>query len=70
MVLDRWTPNTDPIWRALMQLLDIYRHRAIEEAASRIAEDKSPNALIGGWEHLDTFRQELNRRREEGLKVS
>ena len=58
-----------PIFKTLLQLLGDFCEDAVRGAVNSVGDNKA-TAYIGGWEHLDSFREELLRRREEGLKAS
>jgi len=62
--------DTNPLWCALIQLLDEWKEEAVSNAA---AESNENNALamsgyLGGAEYLQSFKLELIRRRSQQIQ--
>lgn len=60
-------PDTDPQWRATLQLLETAEQNANAQAAASIDQTNRMAGYVGGAEHLALARGDLIRRREAGL---
>lgn len=63
--------DTDPLWRAMLQMLEDYREDAITNAAteSQLNNSLSTHGYLGGAQLIWNFRKELIDRRETSLRA-
>jgi hypothetical protein len=57
-----------PLWRAVLQLINTAEENANHNAAEDIDHYGTCAGYVGGAEHLRMLKEELERRRVEGLR--
>ena len=62
--------DTNTLWRALIQLLDQWKEEAISNAAAESSENNAlaMSGYLGGAEHLESFKRDLIRRRDQQIQ--
>lgn len=68
LALASLTDESGP-WRAIHQLIDTAEENANANAADDMAEPTVMAGYVGGAQHLRMLREELNNRRENGLRL-
>jgi len=61
--------QSDPLWRALHQLIDVAMENAQENANANMDPATVMAGYVGGGAHLKMLRDELISRREAGIKM-
>jgi len=61
--------QSDPLWRALHQLIDVAEDNAHENANANMDPATVMAGYVGGAAHLKMLRDELLSRREAGIKL-
>lgn len=63
------TADEYPLWRAIMQLIDVAEDNANENASSNMDPLGALAGYVGGAAHLRMLREELYNRREVGRQL-